>query len=231
MTAMERTVIDDSLITDGRITEGACIQDESLMSVVIPEGVTDIGEVAFFGCTNLKSVVFPESLKIIREEAFGETALEEAILPPGLELIEEKAFFSCEALRKIEVPGEDTVVGSDAFGCCDLLHEGYIASGFPEGLRHHEMLQYTLLWCSCPERHGPDARDRAEAFIHKYEELIMEWVIKYNNIPAMSGIARLGLLSGDTDKYIAAANLAGRSEITALLMSMRRGFDERELEL
>ena len=228
---MDKTVIDDSLIKDGRITEGACMQDESLVSVVIPEGVTDIGEVAFFGCTNLKSVLFPESLRMIREEAFGETALEEAILPSGLELIEEKAFFSCESLRKIEVPGKDTVVGSDAFGCCDLLHEGYIASGFPEGIRHHEELQYTLLWCSCPERHGPDVRDRAEAFIHRFEELIMEWVIKYNNIPAMSGLARLGLLSGDTDRYIAAANLAGRSEITALLMSMRRGFDERELEL
>ena len=231
MTAMVKTVIDGSLINDGRITEGACMQDESLVSVLIPEGVTDIGEVAFFGCSNLKSVVFPESLKMIREEAFGETALEEVILPSGLELIEEKAFFSCESLRKIEVPGKDTVVGSDAFGCCDILHEGYIAAGFPESIRHHEELQYTLLWCSCPERHGSDARDRAEAFIHKYEGLIMEWVIKYNNIPAMNGIARLGLLSGDTDRYIAAANLAGRSEITALLMSMRKGFDERELEL
>ena len=228
---METIIVDDSLIIDGRITEGACIEDESLVSLVIPAGVTDIGEVAFYGCANLRQVVFPDSLKIIREEAFGETAIGEVILPAGLELIEEKAFFSCAALRKIEVPGRDTVVGSDAFGCCDLLHEGYIAAGFPEGIRHHEELQYTLLWCSCPERHSAETCARAEAFIHRYEDLIMEWVIRYDNIPAMSGISRLGLLNGDTDKYIAAAGLAGRSEITALLMSMQRGFDERDLEL
>jgi hypothetical protein len=59
----------------------------------------------------------------------------------------------------------------------------------------------------------------------------MEWVIKYNNVPAMSGIARLGLLRGDTGRYIKAAGEAGRSEITALLMSMRGGFDESEFEL
>jgi hypothetical protein len=47
----------------------------------------------------------------------------------------------------------------------------------------------------------------------------------------MSGIARLGLLNGGTDRYIKAACLAGRSEITALLMSMRGGFDESEFEL
>ena len=123
MTAMEKTVIDGSLIKDGRITEGACMQDESLVSVVIPEGVTDIGEAAFYGCTNLRRVVFPESLKIIREESFGDTGLEEAMLPSGLEMIEEDAFFSCEALRRIEVPGKDTVIGKDAFGCCDHLLE------------------------------------------------------------------------------------------------------------
>ena len=223
--------IDTTLITNGRLIEGAYTQDESLTSVVIPEGVTDIGEVAFYGCTGLKEVVFPASLKYIREEAFGETAIEEAILPAGLELIEEKAFFSCEHLRRAEVPGADTVIGSDAFGCCDLLHEAFIAPGYPEGIRHHEELQYTLLWCSCPEKHSAGTSERASAFIRRYEDLIMEWIIKYNNVPAMSGIARLGLLSGDTGKYISAANLAGRREITALLMSMHSHFDESEFEL
>ena len=231
MTAMKKILIDDPLIKDGRITEGAYMQDESLVSVVIPEGVADIGEAAFYGCPNLRRVVFPESLKIIREESFGDTGLEEAILPSGLEMIEEDAFFSCEALRRIEVPGRDTVICRDAFGCCDHLQEGYIAAGFPKGIRHHEELQYTLLWCSCPERHGADTCAQAEAFIRRYEDLIMEWVIRYNNVPAMSGIARLSLLSGNTDRYIRAAALAGRNEITALLMSMRGGFDESEFEL
>lgn len=218
-------------ITGGRITEGAYVEDRSLTSVVIPEGVTDIGEVAFYGCTGLKEVVFPSTLRYIREEAFGESGIEEVILPGGLELIEEKAFFSCESLRRIEVPGASTIVGRDAFACCERLTEGYIACGYPEDILHHERLQYTLLWCSCPERHSKETSEQAEEFIRNNEKLVMEWIIRGNNIPAMSGIARRGLLRGDTGEYIIRANEMGRSEITALLISAAGHFDEGEFEL
>lgn len=224
-------IIDDAKINNGRLTEGAYVQNESITSVVIPEGVTDIGEIAFYGCINLREVSFPSTLKYIREEAFGESGINEVVLPAGLELVGEKAFFSCDSLRRIDIPGRDTIIESDAFGCCNNLIEGYIAAGFPQGIRHHEELQYTLLWCSCPSRHDRETSERAADFIRKYEDLIMEWIIRQNNIPAMSGIVREGLLRGDTGKYIQAANLAGRSEITALLMSVRGHFDEGEFEL
>lgn len=228
---MDIKTAEDTKIHNGRLVEGAYAQDESLISIVIPEGVTDIGEIAFYGCTNLREVVFPSSLRYIREEAFGDSGIEEVILPSGLELVGEKAFFGCDALRKIEVPGKDTLIESDAFGCCDNLTEGFIAAGFPEGIRHHEELQYTLLWCSCPEKHTPETAAHAASFIHKYEELIMEWIIKQNNVPAMSGIVKSDLLTGNINNYIQASNLAGRSEITALLMSVHSHFDEGEFEL
>ena len=223
--------IGNDKIINGRIIEGSFAEDLSITSVIIPEGVTDIGEIAFYGCANLKEVVFPSSLRFIREEAFGDSAITEAILPAGLELIEEKAFFSCESLRRAEVPGLSTVIGSDAFGCCDRLHEGYIACGYPENTRHHEELQYTLLWCSCPERHSSETAKRAGDFIHRYEDLIMEWIIKHNNVPAMNGIAGRDLLRGNTGSYITASNLAGTNEITALLMSMRGHAEEGEFDL
>ena len=228
---MNHQDIDISRIKDGRITEGAYAQDTSLTSIVIPEGVTDIGEIAFYGCTELREVSFPSTLKFIREEAFGESGIEEALLPPGLELIGEKAFFSCESLRRAEVPGTQTVIERDAFGCCDKLHEGYVAPGYPAGIRHHEELQYTLLWCSCPERHDSQTSAHAASFIQKYEDLIMEWIIRQNNIPAMNGLAHADLLRGDTNKYIIRSNAAGTSEITALLMSMKGNFDEGEFDL
>ena len=224
-------IVDASKIKNGRLIEGSYTQDETLTSVIIPEGVTDIGEIAFYGCSNLSEVIFPESLRTIREEAFGETALKEAILPKGLETIEEKAFFSCDSLKRIEVPGSGTTIESDAFGCCDSLTEGYIARGYPKHTRHHEELQYTLLWCSCPDRHTTETSARAAAFIGQYEELVMEWIIRHNNIPAMNGLVRQGLLKGDINKYIIESNLAGTSEITALLMSIHRSSDEGEFEL
>lgn len=228
---MERFEIGKEKILNGRIIEGAFAEDLSITSVIIPEGITDIGEIAFYGCANLREVVFPSSLRYIREEAFGESAIAEAMLPAGLEAIEEKAFFSCESLRRIDVPGSSTVIGSDAFGCCDHLHEGFIACGYPEKTRHHEELLYTLLWCSCPEKHTADTSKRAEDFIHKYEELIMEWIIKYNNVPAMSGIASRNLLCGNISSYITKSNLAGTNEITALLMSTEGHAEEGEFEL
>jgi hypothetical protein len=228
---MERLEIGNDKIRNGRLVEGAYAEDLSITSVVIPECVTDIGEIAFYGCTNLREVIFPSGLRYIREEAFGESGIIEAMLPPGLERIEEKAFFSCGNLRRTEVPGPSTVIGSDAFGCCDLLHEGYIACGYPDNIRHHEELQYTLLWCSCPDRHTAVISKRAEAFIHEYEDLIMEWIIKHNNIPAMSGIAGRDLLCGNISSYIINSNLAGTNEITALLMSMRGHAEEGEFEL
>ena len=40
--------------------------------VVIPKGVTRIGEWAFFGCTGLSSVVIPGSVTAIGEDAFDD---------------------------------------------------------------------------------------------------------------------------------------------------------------
>lgn len=37
---------------------------------IIPDGVTEIGKEAFAGCTNLQSLVIPNSVKVIEEGAF-----------------------------------------------------------------------------------------------------------------------------------------------------------------
>ena len=50
---------------------------EGLESIVIPEGVGDIGEFAFYNCTALASVTLPASLDVIDEDAFKNTALSE----------------------------------------------------------------------------------------------------------------------------------------------------------
>lgn len=228
---MTYTEISSDRIDNGRIIEGAYARDDTLTAIVIPEGVTDIGEVAFYGCTNLREVIFPESLKYIREEAFGESGIETVIVPEGMKCIEEKAFYSCERLRKVELPGEATVVGEDAFGCCDNILEGYIAAGYPEAVRQHEELQYTLLWCTCPERYDPETSEHAKRFIRENEPLIMEWIIKTNNTAAMSGIARYGLLRESINEYLIKSGLAGRGEINALLISMADQGDEGEFEL
>ena len=54
-----------------------------LTSVVIPEGVTEIGENAFRGCENLKEVTLPVGVKKIDESAFNECKALETIYVPA----------------------------------------------------------------------------------------------------------------------------------------------------
>lgn len=210
----------NSMIENGRVREGAYAQNHDIEEVIIPEGVTDIGEVAFFGCANLRSVKLPESLKIIREEAFGECGLESVVVPEGVETIVEKAFFCCEKLEKIKVLGENTIIEEDAFSGCDRLLEGFVARGYPQKFNQPEELQYTLLWCTCPEKHKPEVSEHARKFIRDNEQLIIERILKLNNVPAMNGISKLKLLRQENiNKYVAMAGDAGKTEIVALLLA------------
>ncbi|MDO4939256.1 MAG: leucine-rich repeat domain-containing protein [Lachnospiraceae bacterium] len=219
---------------DNIIKPGAYAQNDALTEFVIPEGTEDIGEVAFFGCTNLKKVGFPQTLKFIREEAFGESGVESVILPETLELIGEKAFFSCPDLKYIEVPGEKTFIGLDAFVGCPKLLEGYVAVGYPQVCNPPEELLFTLLWCTCPSKHGEKTSRHARAFISENEALIMERILKFNNTAAMSGLVSEKLLRQENiGKYIEEANLRKETEIVAMLLSARGkdGGDTGEFEL
>lgn len=72
---------------------------EDITSVIIPEGVTRIGENAFYGCSGLKTLRLPESLKIIEDNAFyGCRALENCPIPQGVKTIGSGAFGGCSAL-------------------------------------------------------------------------------------------------------------------------------------
>lgn len=46
--------------------------DSSLVYVVIPDGLTSIGDGAFSGCENLISIEIPNSLTTIGERAFSD---------------------------------------------------------------------------------------------------------------------------------------------------------------
>ncbi len=76
--------------------------------IVIPseiEGmsVTVIGKNAFNGCSFIRSVVFPDTLKEIQAYAFEAcTSLKSVTFPASLRTIGDNAFFNCMALETIE---------------------------------------------------------------------------------------------------------------------------------
>ena len=82
-------------------------------SVVIPEGVTEIGQAAFSGA-NLKSLELPKSVKAIGKMAFSGAPLENIEFSEGLESIGDNAFEG-HKLAKVKLPDSLKTIGKSAF--------------------------------------------------------------------------------------------------------------------
>ena len=85
------------------IDEEAFMDNDSITSIVIPDGVTEIYKDAFKNCRNLRKIVLPDTLTYIHESAFeGCTALEEIDMSRCLSVIVGKrCFYGCRSLKTI----------------------------------------------------------------------------------------------------------------------------------
>ena len=117
-----------------------------IVSVVINEGVTSVGNFAFCECTHIESVILPDSLKLIGEFAFYFCeyllnitipdkvttiddwsfvfcrSLKSVSIGFSVESIGENAFTNCDSLTSITIPDNTTLIGNRAFsGCSSLL--------------------------------------------------------------------------------------------------------------
>ena len=83
--------------------------------VVIPEGVTEIGESAF-SCSYMPSVRLPSTLKKIEKQAFMYAHnLTKITLPDGLETIGDEAFSGCHPRNAVVLPASIKSIGKKAF--------------------------------------------------------------------------------------------------------------------
>lgn len=93
-------------------------------SVVIEEGITSIGEFAFYNCNSLTDITLPDSLISIGEHAFYDClSLTDITLPDNLTNIRAGAFWNCESLTEILIPDSVTSISNGAFFLCDNLAE------------------------------------------------------------------------------------------------------------
>ena len=95
---------------------------ETITTVVIDSGVTNIGNHAFNGCTNLTSVTIPSGVTQIGNFAFQNCkSLQSVTIPYGVTSIGGKAFYDCANLTSVTIPSGVTSIGSSAFqGCASL---------------------------------------------------------------------------------------------------------------
>ena len=118
-------------IQEGGWEKGAFWGCTSLTSITFPEELTTVGEYTFHGCTSLSSLILPEGLTTLGEGAFvGCTSLTFVTLPEGITTLGDNAFYGCSSLSSTILPEGLTTIGDNAFYECISLSSLIL----PEGL-------------------------------------------------------------------------------------------------
>lgn len=93
------------------------------MNSIIPDGIMEIADAAFYGCSWLTDIDLPDSIIKIGKSAFYESGLTRVAIPEHVESIDNCAFDNCDALTCIIVPNSVKCVGNRAFTGSDYTFE------------------------------------------------------------------------------------------------------------
>lgn len=108
-------VIPDTVTEIGEMAFGGC---NSLISVTVPDSVTKIGGMAFVGCGNLSSITLPNNIEISHYAFKDCPKLQNA---DGLVIINSILFDCLSSAAKIVIPEDVSKIGWAAFKDCKNL--------------------------------------------------------------------------------------------------------------
>ena len=119
---------------------------DQIRRVVIGEGITGVGDDAFYVCKNLTEVVLPESMMFIRDNAFYScNNLKSIDLPTTNSLYINEYAFARTGLTEIYLPDNVGDVGKYAFTQCKSLTKARLSNNQFEMLREHVFSNCTSL--------------------------------------------------------------------------------------
>ena len=119
--ALTEVVIEDGVTEIGNQTFQGCT---GLTNVTIPDSVQKIGAWAFYLCEGLKSVDIPANVEI-GNSSFRQSSLEQVTVSGGS--VGQYAFHRNVSLKKIDINCE--TIGDEAFSGCDSLTDITLGSG------------------------------------------------------------------------------------------------------
>ena len=125
--SVKKVVIEDGVTSIG---DDAFYYCESLTSITIPDSVTSIGNHAFYDCSSLPSITIPDGVTSIGNSAFYNcSSLTSITIPDRVTSIGNYAFYNCSSLTSITIPSSVTSIGNFAFRDCKSLTSITIPDG------------------------------------------------------------------------------------------------------
>ena len=121
------------------------LNGDEIENLIIPDGVTSIGNFAFSGCTDLTSVTIPNSVTSIGEAAFDRcSGLTSLVLSDYLTIIMKESFQSCSALTSLTIPSSVQYIYQNAFNGCSALEEINAQPTTPPFIYNNTFPNYTV---------------------------------------------------------------------------------------
>ena len=120
-------VVEDGVTCVGDYAFYACLK---LASVTLPEGINSIGCASFQDCAKLAEVNIPNSVTRIGIQTFqGCSKLTSVTIPEGVTSIDYGVFYDCSSLTSVTIPEGVTSIGDRAFQGCSKLTSVTIPEG------------------------------------------------------------------------------------------------------
>ena len=110
----------------------ACAGCQNITSVVLPQSIRYIGDQAFYECS-ITSVVLPQSIETIGKSAFGNTAIESIEFGDNISALGDNVCQGCTGLKEIRIKsgnisddGTQNAIPANAFKGCTAIENMYI---------------------------------------------------------------------------------------------------------
>ena len=100
-----------------------------VQKIVLPDTLTTIGICTFAGCTNLREIQIPNSVKRINNSAFANSGIESISVPSSVTSFSYGIFHGCANLKEVEINCEMSSLPSSTFRDCSSLTKFVVPEG------------------------------------------------------------------------------------------------------